>query len=74
MIAKKLPFVNNDNFNIAKDQINKDIPLPSSIVKDLPKEIENIILILTMKNQYDRYQNIKEVKNDLLFFLAKNKK
>ena len=74
MIAKKLPFVNNDNFNIAKDQINKDIQLPSSIVKDLPKEIENIILILTMKNQYDRYQNIKEVKNDLLFFLAKNKK
>lgn len=73
MITKKLPFVSDDNFNIAKDQINKDIPLPSSIVKDLPKEIENIILKLTMKNQCDRYQNVKEVKNDLLFFLEKTK-
>lgn len=73
MITKKLPFVSNDNFDIAKDQINKDIPLPSTIVDNLPKEIENIILKLTMKNQYDRYQDVKEVKNDLLSFIAKVK-
>ena len=74
MITKKLPFMSENNFDVAKDQINKDIPLPSSIVENLPKEIENIILKLTMKKQCNRYQNVKEVKTDLLSFLAKNRK
>lgn len=71
MITKKLPFEKGNNIDIALSQIQDNIPLPSSIVSDLPKELENVILKTTAKNPNDRYQDVKEIKKDLLVILEK---
>ena len=68
MITKKLPFEKGSNLDIALSQIQDNIPLPSNIVNDLPKEIENAILKSTAKNPNDRYQDVNDIKKDLFFF------
>ena len=74
LVTRRLPYLNDDPLEVAVSQVKDSFPLPSTIVNDLPKPIEKVILKATMKNPNDRYQSAKEMRNDLQLILLNKKK
>ncbi|MCQ2787309.1 MAG: hypothetical protein MJ199_02800 [Bacilli bacterium] len=74
MVTKRLPYLNNNPLDVAVSQVKDNIPHPSEFASDLPKPIENVILKATMKNPNERYQSVKEMREDLLDILMNKKK
>lgn len=74
LITKRLPYLNGDPLDVAVSQVKDEIPHPTEFVPDLPKPIEKVILKATMKNPSERYQNAREMKEDLMMILANKKK
>ena len=74
LVTKRLPHMNNDPLDVAVSQVKDNIPKPSEFIQDLPKPIENVILKATMKNPNERYQNVKDMRDDLLAILMNKKK
>lgn len=66
LITGKVPFDSDDPSEVAKMQVSLDMPLPSTYVLNLPKEIENIIMKATNKRLDKRYQTAEELKKDIL--------
>lgn len=74
LVTHSVPFNKDDPLEVAVSQVNDPIPLPTSIVPDLPKPIERIILKATSKNLKDRYQSAKEMRDDIAIILANKNK
>jgi len=74
LVTHSVPFIKDDPLEVAVSQVNDPIPLPTSIVPDLPKPIERIILKATSKNLKDRYQSAKEMRDDIAVILANKNK
>ncbi len=74
LVTHTLPFMKDDPLEVAVSQVNDPMPLPTTIVTDLPKPIEKIILKATAKNPKERYQSVREMRDDLQIILANKNK
>lgn len=73
MFTGKLPFTQGTPVNIALQHIQVDPIEPIEFNDKLPIGINNLIIRCLQKNPALRYQNIKEIRNDLLA-IQNNKK
>jgi len=74
MLTGEVPFDGDSAVEVAVKQINEDIPLPSSINPDIPKDLEDIILKATQKLQTNRYKSADEMITALNFVKFSSKR
>jgi len=67
MITGKVPFDGENAVEVAVKHMNEEMVPPSSLVNDVPQDLEDIILKATAKNPDDRYNNAEEMITDLNF-------
>ena len=65
LLTGSLPFKGENAVEIAFKQIKDDIPSVREINPSIPQSVENIILKATAKNPKNRYNNAKEMHDDL---------
>ena len=65
LLTGNLPFKGDNAVEIAFKQIKDDIPSVRDINPSIPQSVENIILRATAKNPKNRYNNAKEMHDDL---------
>ena len=66
LLTGELPFKGDSAVEIALKQMKDPLPDVHQMNKDIPQSIENIILKATAKNPKNRYNDVKEMHNDLL--------
>ena len=65
LLTGTLPFKGENAVEIAFKQIKDDIPSVREINPSIPQSVENIVLKATAKNPKNRYNNAKEMHDDL---------
>ena len=65
LLTGSLPFKGENAVEIAFKQIKDDIPSVREINPSIPQSVENIILKATAKNPKNRYNNAKEMHDDI---------
>ena len=65
LLTGKLPFKGENAVEIALKQMKDEIPSVRKINSNIPQSLENIILKATAKNPKNRYDDVKEMYNDL---------
>jgi serine/threonine-protein kinase len=65
LLTGSLPFKGENAVEIAFKQIKDDIPSIREINPSIPQSVENIILKATAKNPKNRYNNAKEMHDDI---------
>ena len=65
LLTGNLPFKGDNAVEIAFKQIKDDIPSVREINPSIPQSVENIILKATAKNPKNRYNNAKEMHDDI---------
>ena len=65
LLTGTLPFKGENAVEIAFKQIKDDIPSIREINPSIPQSVENIILKATAKNPKNRYNNAKEMHDDI---------
>jgi len=65
LLTGRPPFVGTNSINISFKHINEQPQPPSSLNKEISRDLDNIILKLLAKNPSDRYQTPEEVIKDL---------
>ncbi len=65
LLTGNLPFPGENNYNIIYQIINNDPPLPSSMRKDIPSELDAIVMRAIEKDVDLRYQKWDEFAHDL---------
>ena len=65
LLTGNLPFKGENAVEIAFKQIKDDIPSVREINPSIPQSVENIVLKATAKNPKNRYNNAKEMHDDL---------
>lgn len=68
MLTGKLPFVSETAVSVAMKQVSDTATPPSRLVSSIPKGLEQIVLHAIEKNANDRYQNTREMLEDLKKF------
>lgn len=66
LVTGKPPFAGEKTLDIIKQHIEKPPIPPHQIRKDVPEELEKIVLKLLAKDQNERYQTTAELINDLV--------
>ena len=66
MFTGKRPFEGESHLSILANILSKEELLPSKIKKTLPKQLDKIIKKALQKDREKRYQDIEELKKDLL--------
>ena len=66
LLTGELPFKGDSAVEIALKQMKEPLPDLHKINNDIPQSIENIIMKATAKNPKNRYNDVKEMHNDLL--------
>lgn len=74
LLTGKLPFKGDNAVEIALKHMKDDIPSVRKINPEIPQSIENIILKATAKNPKNRYDDVKEMYNDLKTCMDDNRK
>ncbi|SFF05943.1 Stk1 family PASTA domain-containing Ser/Thr kinase [Blastococcus tunisiensis] len=64
------PFTGDSPVAVAYQHVREDPKLPSSINREIPAELDAILLKAMSKNPANRYQSAAEMRNDLLRALA----
>ncbi|MBR1385241.1 MAG: Stk1 family PASTA domain-containing Ser/Thr kinase [Bacilli bacterium] len=65
LLTGKLPFKGENAVEIALKHLKDEIPSVKKINSNIPQSLENIILKSTAKNPKNRYDDVKEMYNDL---------
>ncbi len=65
LLTGKLPFKGENAVEIALKHMKDDIPSVRKINSNIPQSLENIVLKATAKNPKNRYDDVKEMYNDL---------
>lgn len=65
LLTGKLPFKGENAVEIALKHMKDDIPSVRKINSNIPQSLENIVLKSTAKNPKNRYDDVKEMYNDL---------
>jgi len=73
-LTGKLPFKGENAVEIAIKQMKEPIPSVCEINPEIPQSIENIILKATAKNPKNRYDNVKEMYEDIKTALDKDRR
>ncbi|MCQ2417548.1 MAG: Stk1 family PASTA domain-containing Ser/Thr kinase [Oscillospiraceae bacterium] len=68
MLTGKKPFDSDNPVSIAVMHMQQQVPLPDTINPDIQIGLEEIILKAMEKNPEDRYQNVREMTEDLKLF------
>ena len=74
LLTGNLPFKGENAVEIAFKQIKDDIPSVREINPSIPQSVENIILKATAKNPKNRYNNAKEMHDDIATCLNEDRK
>jgi len=73
LLTGVLPFRGDNAVEIALKHLKEPIPSIKVELPELPQSLENIILIATAKNAKNRYANAKEMHDDLLTCLNRER-
>ena len=65
LLTGKLPFKGDNAVEIALKHMKDEIPSVRKINPEIPQSIENIILKATAKNPKNRYDDVREMYNDI---------
>ena len=65
LLTGKLPFKGDNAVEIALKHMKDDIPSVRKINSNIPQSLENIVMKATAKNPKNRYDDVKEMYNDL---------
>lgn len=65
MVTGRVPFDGDTTVSVAIQHLQEEIPNPADYTPNLPVSMEKIILKCTQKNPDRRYQNIRDLLNDL---------
>ncbi len=65
LLTGKLPFKGENAVEIALKHMKDDLPSVRKINSNIPQSLENIIMKATAKNPKNRYDDVKEMYNDL---------
>ena len=65
LVTGRLPFKGENAVEIALKQLKEPIPSVRDEDKTIPQSVENIILKACAKNPKNRYENVREMYNDL---------
>lgn len=66
LLTGKVPFKGDNAVEVAIKQLKEPIPSVTKINHEIPQAVENIILKACAKNPKNRYNNVVEMRNDLL--------
>lgn len=69
LVTGRFPYLGKDGNEIARQHVEGTLTEPRSLVKDLPPEVNRIILKMMEKDISRRYQSAAEVADDLKAFL-----
>ena len=72
LVTGRFPYLGKDGNEIARQHVEGTLTEPKTLVKDLPDEINRIILKMMNKDINQRYQSAADVAADLKKFLAGN--
>jgi serine/threonine-protein kinase len=72
MLTGRRPFI-GEQLQVLFAQVEEEPPAPSSLVPDLPKKLESIVLRLLAKRPAQRFQSAEEVRKELDAFISKPK-
>lgn len=65
LLTGKLPFKGESAVEIAIKQMKEAIPSVRSLNSDIPQSLENVILKACAKNPKNRYENVREMRDDI---------
>ena len=65
LLTGRLPFKGDNAVEIALKHMKDDIPSVRKINANIPQSLENIVMKATAKNPKNRYDDVKEMYNDL---------
>ena len=65
LLTGKVPFKGENAVEIAIKHMKEDLPSACKIKPDIPQSVENIILKASAKNPKNRYDNVREMYEDL---------
>ena len=74
LLTGKLPFKGENAVEIAIKQMKEPIPSVREKNSDIPQSLENIILKACAKNPKNRYENVREMNEDLKHAMDPDKK
>ena len=69
LLTGTLPFRGENAVEIALKHMKDNIPSAKKLIPSIPQSVENIILRSTAKNPKNRYNDVKEMHNDLMHAL-----
>ncbi len=69
LLTGKLPFKGDNAVEIAIKQMKESIPSVCDMNNEIPQSIENIILKACAKNPKNRYENVREMHDDIMHAL-----
>ena len=69
LVTGRLPFESDSHVSVALKHINDPLPYPSTLVPDVSKGLEHIIIKATQKDFEERYQNADKMIDDMKFVL-----
>ena len=65
LLTGKLPFKGDNAVEIAIKQMKEAIPSVCKINPNIPQSVENVILKACAKNPKNRYESVKEMREDI---------
>ncbi|MFH1227325.1 MAG: tetratricopeptide repeat protein [Planctomycetota bacterium] len=68
-LTGRLPFTGKEVYDVLNKVINEDPPLPSSIIRSIPEDLETICLKCLAKDKAKRYQTALELGQDIDSYL-----
>lgn len=66
LLTGRLPFKGSSNFGVVQQILSVEAPLPSSINKEVPWYVDNIVKRAMQKNPKDRYQTWDDFSQELV--------
>ncbi|MBO4245281.1 MAG: Stk1 family PASTA domain-containing Ser/Thr kinase [Bacilli bacterium] len=73
LLTGKLPYRGDTAIEVALKQLKEPLPSIKDEVPNLPQSVENIIIKATAKNPKNRYQDAREMHNDLVTCLDESR-
>lgn len=74
LVTGHVPFKGDSPVEVAIKQMRNPLPSITDAYPEIPQSIENVILKASAKNPKNRYENVKEMHEDLLTVLDENRK
>lgn len=65
MLTGKVPFDADNPVSVALMQVQGNMPKPSTLIKDITEDTDNIVLKMTQKDPDDRYSDVSELMKDI---------